>query len=173
MLVPLGILAFLAAISGLPDLLTTLFKVPSLYEYLQTALPENSISLSLPVKAWAMQIFYAAISLVAFAFTYFFYARSARRAAAVVKTSVGYALRAWLFAGFGFDWLYYNLVVYPYIALMQLNRRDVMDWLTKANVYAFRGSNVVLSRIENGNLRWYVGGIGIGAVILLALVILL
>ncbi len=173
MLVPLGILAFLAAVAGLPDLLSTLFNVPSLYEYLQTALPQNHVTLPLPIEAWIMQIFYAAISLVAFAFTYFFYAQSAKRATAVVKTSVGYALRAWLFAGLGFDWLYYNLIVYPYVGLMQLNKRDVMDWLTKGNVYVFRGSNFVLSRIENGNLRWYVGGIGIGAMILLAIVILL
>jgi NADH-quinone oxidoreductase subunit L len=173
MIVPLGILAFLAAISGLPDLLTTVFHVRSLYEFLQTSLPKNFISLSLPVKAWLMQIFYAAVSLTAFGFTYLFYMRNYRLAGLFANTFIGYVLEAYLLAGFGFDCLYNWVLARPYIWITRINKNDVMDWITKANVHLFRGSNYVLSELQNGNLRWYVGGIGIGAMILLGLVILL
>jgi NADH-quinone oxidoreductase subunit L len=63
--------------------------------------------------------------------------------------------------------------VRPYIWVTRINKNDVMDWITKVNVHLFRGSNLVLSELQNGNLRWYVGGIGLGAMILLGLVILL
>jgi NADH-quinone oxidoreductase subunit L len=173
MIVPLSILAFLAAISGLPDLLTTLFGVRSLYEFLQTSLPENFVTLSLPVKARVMQIFYAAVSLAAFGFTYLFYMRNYRLASLFANTLIGYVLDMYLLAGFGFDWVYNWVMVQPYIWLTRINKNDVMDWITKVNVHLFRGSNFVLSELQNGNLRWYVGGIGIGAMILLGLVILL
>jgi NADH-quinone oxidoreductase subunit L len=173
MIVPLGILAFFAAISGIPDLLTTLFGVKSLYEFLQTALPENYVTMSLPIQAWVMQIFYALLSLVAFGFTYLFYKRNYKFAASLANTFIGYVLKVYLLAGFGFDWVYNLVLVRPYIWINRINKNDVMDWITKLNVYVFHGSNLLLSEIENGNIRWYAGGIGIGALILLALVIFL
>jgi NADH-quinone oxidoreductase subunit L len=173
MIVPLSILAFLAAISGLPDLLTTLFGVKSLYEFLQASMPENFIRLALPVRAWLMQIFYASVSLVAFGFTYLFYMRKYRLANLSTKTFIGHVLDIYLLSGFGFDWLYNAVIVRPYIWMTRINKSDVMNWITKGNVYAFRSSNFLLSEIENGNLRWYVGGIAVGAMIFLGMVILL
>ena len=173
MIVPLIILAFLAAVSGLPDLLTTLFGVKSLYEFLQTSMPENFIRQALPVKASLMQIFYAAVSLAAFGFTYLLYMRKHRLANLFTKTFIGHVLDMYLLAGFGFDWFYNIFIVHPYIWITRINKSDVMNWITKGNVYVFRRLNFLLSEIENGNLRWYVGGIAIGAMIFLGMVILL
>ncbi len=173
MIVPLGILAFLASISGLPELLTELFKIPSLYEFLQGALPQTYVSMSLPVEAWVMQIFYAGIPVVGFILTYVLYANNHKLARAFSNTSAGYILGGLLRAGFGFDLVYDRVIVRPYILLARVNRNDVMDWITKLNVYVFRGGNAAFSRIENGNLRWYAGCIGIGTVVLLGILILI
>ena len=173
MFIPLTILAFLAAISGIPHLLTSVFHTPSLYEFLQTALPENYVSMSLPFPAWTMQIFYAAISLLAFGFTYIFYMQNYKLAKWFGGTLIGYSLKLYLFAGFGFDWLYNLILVRPYICIIRLNKNDVLDWITKINIIVFRGWNRLLSDMQNGNLRWYLGGIGIGAIVIVGIVIFL
>ncbi|MEJ2648756.1 MAG: NADH-quinone oxidoreductase subunit L [Sedimentisphaerales bacterium] len=171
MVVPLTILALFAAISGIPDLITTLFHRTSLYEFLKTALPENYVTLSLPIPGWEMQIFYAAVSLVAFGVTYLFYRNEFKLAKSVASTFIGSAARLYLFAGFGFDRLYYSVLVRPYIWINRINRNDIMDWITKFNVIVFVSWNRLLSRMQNGNLRWYLGGICIGALVLLGIVI--
>ncbi len=173
MIVPLTILALLAAISGIPDLITSLFHKQSLYEFLKTALHENYVTLPLPVPEWEMQIFYAAISLAAFGLTYLFYRENFILARSVANTLIGGAVKLYLFAGFGFDRLYNFVLVRPYIWINRINRSDIMDWITKLNVIVFRGWNRLLSDMQNGNLRWYLGGIAIGALVLVGIVIFL
>ena len=173
MIVPLTILAFFAAISGIPDLITSLFHEQSLYEFLKTALPENYVTLSLPFPEWVMQIFYAAVSLFAFGLTYLSYRENFKLAKSIANTLIGSAAKFYLLAGFGFDWLYTLLLVRPFIWINRLNKNDVMDWITKINVIVFRCWNQLLSDLQTGNLRWYLGGIGIGALILIGIVIFL
>ena len=173
MIVPLTILAFFASISGIPDLITSLFHKHSLYEFLKTALPENYVTLSLPVPDWEMQIFYAAVSLAAFGITYLFYKEEFKLAKSVANTLIGSLVKLYLFGGFGFDWLYNVVFVRPYVWINRVNRNDVMDWITKFNVIVFRCWNGLLSDLQNGNLRWYLGGIGIGALVLIGIVIFL
>jgi len=173
MIIPLSVLALLAALSGIPDLLTELFGVKSLYEFLQTALPEPYISLSLPVHAGLMQVFYAAVSLVAFWVTYLMYENNFRRAHRLCQSVVGCVLALFLLGGFGFDWLYSRLLVRPFVWVVRLNRKDLMNGLTDGSVALLRWAQRILSALQNGNLRWYVGGIGLGTMILLSLVIFL
>ena len=173
MFIPLFILAFLAAISGLPELISNVFGIKTFYQFLQTSLPEPVVNVSLPAHVFLMQFFYASESVAAIGLTYILYRYGRKILSATMNTSLGSALAKFVFAGFGFDWIYRWIIVHPYIWITGINKNDVMDWITKANVYLFRGSNYVLSELQNGNLRWYVGGIGIGAMILLGLVILL
>ena len=173
MFIPLLILAFLAAISGLPELISNVFGVKTFYQFLQTSLPEPVINVSLPAHVFLMQFFYAFESVAAIGLTYVLYRYGRNILSTATNTFLGSVFTGFVFAGFGFDWIYRWIFVKPYIWITRINKNDVMDWITKANIHLFRGSNYVLSELQNGNLRWYVGGIGIGAMILLGLVILL
>jgi NADH-quinone oxidoreductase subunit L len=173
MFIPLFILAFLAAISGLPELISNVFGIKTFYQFLQSSLPEPVVNVSLPAHVFLMQFFYASESVAAIGLTYVLYRYGRNVLNATTNTFLGSVFAGFVFAGFGFDWIYRWIIVRPYIWTTRINKNDVMDWITKANVHLFRGSNFVLSELQNGNLRWYVGGIGIGAMILLGLVILL
>jgi NADH-quinone oxidoreductase subunit L len=173
MFIPLFILAFLAAISGLPELISNVFGIKTFYQFLQSSLPEPVVNVSLPAHVFLMQFFYASESVAAIGLTYVLYRYGRNILNATTNTFLGSVFARFVFAGFGFDWIYRWIIVRPYIWTTRINKNDVMDWITKANVHLFRGSNFVLSELQNGNLRWYVGGIGIGAMILLGLVILL
>jgi NADH-quinone oxidoreductase subunit L len=48
----------------------------------------------------------------------------------------------------------------------------VFDLIYNAVAAASRGLNRLLSRTETGRLRWYAGGIAVGAVIILAIAVL-
>jgi NADH-quinone oxidoreductase subunit L len=90
----------------------------------------------------------------------------------VVGAFPGSVLHRFLLAGFGFDWIYTWFIVRPYCWVARINRSDILDGIANAGAYVFRLSNLLLSQIVNGSLRWYLACIGIGAVILIGIVIL-
>jgi len=77
------------------------------------------------------------------------------------------------FADWGFDWLYNNLLVRPYQWLAFINRDDFIDSVYDGLAWFSRICNQVLSFSVNGNVRWYVGGVTIGSVIVIGIAILL
>ncbi len=173
MLVPLTILAFLAAISGLPELLSNFFGVKTFYNFLQTSLPQPVINSFLPAHAIIMQIFYASVSLLAIALTYLTFRYAKKILDALMNTFVFSYPHRFLQAGFGFDWIYQQLFVQPYMWAARINKNDFLDRISTAFIYTFRYSNLILSKTVTGNLRWYAACVGIGAVILIGIVILL
>jgi NADH-quinone oxidoreductase subunit L len=83
------------------------------------------------------------------------------------------AIRDFWFADWGFDWLYNNLFVRPYQWLAFINRDDFLDLIYDGLANVCKTCNQLLSASVNGNVRWYVGGIVIGSVIVIGLAILL
>jgi NADH-quinone oxidoreductase subunit L len=77
------------------------------------------------------------------------------------------------FADWGFDWFYRNLLIRPYQWLAYINRDDFLDLIYDGMAAVCKACNYGLSASVNGNLRWYVGGIAFGSVIIIAFVILL
>jgi len=76
-------------------------------------------------------------------------------------------LNAW-----GFDWLYDRLFVKPYVWLAHLHRNDPIDQAILVIPFLARTGHDALSRVQNGRLRWYVASIGLGAVLVVALLLL-
>jgi NADH-quinone oxidoreductase subunit L len=76
-------------------------------------------------------------------------------------------LNAW-----GFDWLYDRLFVKPYVWLAHLHRNDPVDQAILVIPFLARTGHDALSRVQNGRLRWYVASIGLGAVLVVALLLL-
>jgi len=96
-----------------------------------------------------------------------------RRLVGVVAASVpGRFLGAWWYAAWGFDWLYDKLFVQPYLLLARLLARDPIDSGIGLVPRLARGGNGLMSRTENGQLRWYALSIVGGAVLLLGVVLL-
>ncbi len=73
----------------------------------------------------------------------------------------------------GFDWLYDKVFVKPFPGIARLLKRDPLNSMMNipAVLSRFAGKGLLLS--ENGYLRWYVASMSIGAVVVLALLMVL
>jgi NADH-quinone oxidoreductase subunit L len=80
--------------------------------------------------------------------------------------------RFW-FVGWGFDWLYDKAFVRPYVWLAQANKDDVVDLVFDGIGRLAQVFHRALSLTQTGKMRWYATGIGIGAVIAIALAVFL
>ncbi len=90
----------------------------------------------------------------------------------VAKSAPGRFLSTWWFHAWGFDWIYDKVFVRPYLAIAALLRRDPLDALMSIPAVLARWSNIGLAVSENGQLRWYVASMSLGAVVVLALLLL-
>ena len=82
-------------------------------------------------------------------------------------------LRYRWFHAWGFDWLYDKVFVKPFLGIARLLKRDPLNSLMNipAILSRFAGKGLLVS--ENGYLRWYVASMSIGAVVVLALLMVL
>jgi NADH-quinone oxidoreductase subunit L len=79
--------------------------------------------------------------------------------------------RLWL-SGWGFDWLYERLFVGPFGWFAKKNERDGIDLAILAIPLCLRSFNGALARTQTGQIRWYAASMALGAVLLIATVIL-
>ena len=85
----------------------------------------------------------------------------------------GRLLGTWWYNAWGFDWLYDKVFVKPFLGIAWLLKRDPLNSMMNipAVLSRFAGKGLLLS--ENGYLRWYVASMSIGAVVVLALLMVL
>jgi NADH-quinone oxidoreductase subunit L len=79
--------------------------------------------------------------------------------------------RLWL-SGWGFDWLYERLFVDPFVWFAKKNERDGFDLAILAIPLGLRSFNGALVRTQTGQIRWYAASMALGAVLLIAAVML-
>jgi NADH-quinone oxidoreductase subunit L len=79
--------------------------------------------------------------------------------------------RLWL-SGWGFDWLYDRLFVRPFVWFARKNERDGIDLAILAIPSVLGRLNRGLVRTQTGQIRWYAASMALGAVLLIAAVIL-
>jgi NADH-quinone oxidoreductase subunit L len=96
-----------------------------------------------------------------------------RFATAVANSGPGKLLSAWWFAAWGFDWLYDKIFVQPYLLITRLLGNDPINSSIGVIPRLVRLGNSLMSRTETGNLRWYSASVAGGAVLLLALLLIL
>ncbi|KAB8312228.1 NADH-quinone oxidoreductase subunit L [Erwinia endophytica] len=87
----------------------------------------------------------------------------------IAHSAPGRFLGAWWFAAWGFDWLYDNVFVKPYLFIAWLLKSDPLNVLMNIPALFSRLANKGLVVSENGYLRWYVASMSVGAVVVLAL----
>ncbi|QOL15262.1 NADH-quinone oxidoreductase subunit L [Dickeya dianthicola] len=90
----------------------------------------------------------------------------------IANSAPGRFFSTWWFHAWGFDWLYDKVFVKPYLAIATLLQRDPLNALMNIPAILTRWGNRVLIVSENGQVRWYVASMGAGAVVVLALLLL-
>ncbi|HQQ63163.1 MAG TPA: NADH-quinone oxidoreductase subunit L [Pseudomonadales bacterium] len=76
----------------------------------------------------------------------------------------------WKYA-WGFDALYNVLFVKPYLYLVHINRRDLIDVVIESIPGVMRAGHDALSATENGRVRWYAAAMVSGAAAVLVVVL--
>ncbi|MEL0637103.1 NADH-quinone oxidoreductase subunit L [Marinomonas sp. TI.3.20] len=89
----------------------------------------------------------------------------------VANTGLGRLLSKFWFHAWGFDWLYDQLFVRPYLAIAHWLRRDPINAMLDSLRFVAIGFNKGLALSENGQVRWYMASLGMGAVIVLGLLL--
>lgn len=87
----------------------------------------------------------------------------------VAQSAPGRILSTWWFHAWGFDWLYDKVFVQPYLAIAKLLQSDPLNAMMALPAVVVRWGNKGLAVSQNGQLRWYVASMGVGAVVVLAL----
>jgi len=79
--------------------------------------------------------------------------------------------RLWL-AAWGFDWLYEQLFVKPYRGLVWLLGADPCNQALYLPARLAEAGNRLLALSQNGYLRWYLASMSLGALLVLALLVM-
>ncbi len=90
----------------------------------------------------------------------------------IAASAPGRLLSAWWFAAWGFDWLYERIFIRPYLLATRLLAHDPIDGAIGVIPRLTRAGHALLSRSETGQVRGYALSLVGGAVLLLAIVLL-
>src|SRR5476649_1900342 len=91
----------------------------------------------------------------------------------IAKSAIGRFFTVWWFHAWGFDWLYDMIFVKPYLAIAKLLQRDPLNTMMYLPAVLSRLGNRGLTLSANGQTRWYVASMGLGAVVVLALLLVI
>ena len=172
--IPLGVLAVLAIVAGFLELPSWLGNAPTFTNFLNRSLPAVPSS---PIGGGAeavLALIPAVLVLGGVLIAYLVYVRNPRYSGAVDRQGEPYepwgqGLDAYFRMGWGIDWLYQQVLVRPYIWVSKALRSDFVDTIVQWIVSLVGLFNVWLRGTQTGSLRWYVGGIALGAAIALAI----
>ncbi|MBA1245343.1 NADH-quinone oxidoreductase subunit L [Pseudomonas japonica] len=120
----------------------------------------------------SLEIASGAIALAGILLSALLFLGKRRVATAIANSGPGRVLSAWWFAAWGFDWIYDKLLVKPYLWISHVLRRDPMDRGIGLVPRLVKGGHSVMSRTENGQLRWYAASLAFGAVLVLGAVVM-
>ncbi len=151
---PLIVLWLLALLGGL-------FMVP-----LETVFPEMAEQ---PAVHFGIRAATVLTPFLGIGLAVLFYLTKTFSPAALLDRGGWRALRQFWFSGWGIDRLYWAVFVMPFARLAALNRRDAVDWVYRALVFASVSGYRLASSAQTGRLRWYAGGLVAGAVLIIAL----
>ncbi len=169
MMIPLVLLAVLALGAGFVEIPETLGRVALFSSFMGVHAAEASAVLG----EGTQQVLAALLALGGLAAAVVLYLLRPGIVKAWVATPSGAALQRLCASGWGFDALYGMLIIRPVVALSSLCRDDFMAVVWRAVGICAEGAAAGLGRAQTGRLRFYMAGIALGAVVVLALVVLL
>ena len=173
MKIPLAILATLSVVGGWVELPSFLGNLPFFSDFLHSALPAVSTLAVKSQQEVVLEIIAASVSVGGVVVAYLLFMPGRGFMEKLANTPLGAALHRWWFADWGFDWLYDTFMVRPYAWLANIDRDDFVDFIYEGIAWANKISYRVLSRTQTGRLRWYAMSIGIGATVVIGMVVFL
>jgi NADH-quinone oxidoreductase subunit L len=173
MTIPLVVLGFLSVVGGFVEIPTVLGNKPFLSDFLHTTLPPVNLVHGGLATEGILEGISAIVSVVGIVLAYWFFLRNPQFMENLVHTTWGTRLHRFWFSGWGFDRVYDQAFVRPYQWLAQANKRDVVDVLFEGIAPPVEWLHRLLSLTQTGQVRWYAAGLGVGAVIVIALAVFL
>ncbi len=170
--VPLLVLAVLSVVGGLVELPPSLGDHPFFSNFLSSVLSPTATTSGAGTEL-ILEIVAGIVGLTGIYLAYLFFLRRPQASAQIARSPVGSALHRFWFSGWGFDWLYNRVFVWPVVWLAHVNKEDVVDSIYDGIAAAATFLYRTLSRTQTGKVRNYAIGIAIGAIIIIGLVVLL
>ena len=170
MQIALIVLAIGATVVGFLELPRALGNLPAFTRFLSAVLPEAALRPTGVSTEVALQVASVVAALLGVLIAYVVYLRRPAAVLRLGETAAASGLRRFWFAGWGFDWLYDHLFVRPFVWLASVNKEDVVDTFYDGVAATATELHGWLSRTQTGRVRWYVAGVALGAVILIAIV---
>jgi NADH-quinone oxidoreductase subunit L len=170
--VPLIILAVLSITGGFiqtPDTLGGL----SLFSGFMSSVFASSHAVHDTGRELTLQIITSLLSLAGIYTAYIFFLKNPRRSESLAHSYPGSLIGRFWRSGWGFDWFYDITFVRPFLWITRVNKADLVDLLYGGAAWYSRLLHLGLSRTQSGNVRWYASVIAFGAVLIIALVVLL
>ncbi|MFM5149958.1 NADH-quinone oxidoreductase subunit L [Aeromonas hydrophila] len=119
-----------------------------------------------------LEITSAVIAIAGIALAAFLFLGERRLANSVANSAPGKLLSTLWFNAWGFDWLYDQLWVKPYLLATRLLGKDPLDWMMNLPAWLAQSGHQLLAWTVSGKLRWYAASMGMGAALILALLLL-
>jgi NADH-quinone oxidoreductase subunit L len=172
--VPLILLALLAVLAAGLNWPGSWGGVPWLITFLQGALPASHTAHggATSSEAW-LEIVSVCVSLLGVPVAWLLTVGATSSIRRFTLTRPAAALQRFWLAGWGFDWLYDRLFVRPFVWLARISKNDVIDYFYRAIAGLTEIFHHLLKLTQTGRVRWYATVVAFGAVIIVALVLLL
>ncbi|MGE6288617.1 NADH-quinone oxidoreductase subunit L [Aeromonas media] len=120
----------------------------------------------------SLEILSGVIAVAGIALAAFLFLGERRLAKGIAESAAGRALSTLWFNAWGFDWLYDWLWVKPYLLVTRLLGKDPLDRMMNLPAVLAQGGHQLLAWTVSGKLRWYAASMGMGAALILALLLL-
>ena len=120
----------------------------------------------------ALELLSGIVALVGIGLAFWLFSGERKLVSSLASCGVGRLLsRLWLHA-WGFDWLYDRLFVRSYLWLTRILAADPCDRLMELPAWFASLGNQLLGKTVSGKLRWYAASMGLGTLMVLALLLL-
>ncbi len=137
---------------------------------LAMVLPENHFIATGKIQ---LEILSGVIVIAGMVLAILLYAGKRRFVNLMAQSIPGRILALVWFHAWGFDLLYKYIFIKPYLGVARLIQSDPLNSVMNTPVMLSRWGNRVLTLSENGQVRWYIASLGVGTVIVLALLLLI
>ena len=117
--------------------------------------------------------FMIAVPLIGIAISYLFFYAKIFSVEKLMANTIAQSLHKFWFSGWGMDWLYDRLFVFPFLWLARINKADLIDGFYAFVVELSRTANNMIVKTQTGYLRWYALSIAAGLVVLISVGVLL
>lgn len=164
--IPLVILAILSLVGGF-------IEIPGLHIDLFSRLIRSSINNPVAegnVRGGSELVFQLISAIVALTGVWIAYSYFLKKPQ-YAKEPGNNPLYRFLHSGWGFDVVYNFIFVHPLVFLSRINRDDVVDKFYAGIASLTKYFHRALSLTQTGNVRWYMAGIALGAIVSITLIL--